>query len=57
MSTLWKIWKRNKKDLSRLGIQALGGENIYLPVVTGNTRALETLLMGEVFSFIRETVF
>jgi enoyl-CoA hydratase/carnithine racemase len=32
---------------TKLGIQALGGGNIYLPAIVGNTRALETLFKGD----------
>jgi enoyl-CoA hydratase len=34
---------------TKLGIQALGGGNIYLPAIVGNTRALEILLTGDVY--------
>jgi len=35
---------------TRLGIQAIGGANIFLPAIVGNTRALEILLTGSVYS-------
>lgn len=35
---------------TKLGIQAMGGANVLLPAIVGNTRALEILLTGEVYS-------
>ena len=35
---------------TKLGLQAIGGANIYLPAIVGNTRALEILLTGDVYS-------
>jgi enoyl-CoA hydratase len=35
---------------TKLGIQAIGGANIYLPAIVGNTRALEILLTADVYS-------
>ncbi len=35
---------------TKLGIQAMGGANILLPAIVGNTRALEILLTGDVYS-------
>lgn len=35
---------------TKLGIQAMGGANIYLPAIVGNTRALEILLTGGVYT-------
>jgi enoyl-CoA hydratase/carnithine racemase len=35
---------------TKLGIQAMGGANVYLPAIVGNTRALEILLTGNIYS-------
>jgi len=35
---------------TKLGIQAMGGGNILLPRIVGNTRALEILLTGDIYS-------
>jgi len=35
---------------TKLGLQAIGGANIYLPAIVGNTRALEILLTSDVYS-------
>lgn len=34
---------------TKLGVQAIGGANILLPAIVGNTRALEILLTGSVY--------
>jgi enoyl-CoA hydratase len=34
---------------TKLGVQAMGGGNILLPAIVGNTRALEILLTGDVY--------
>jgi enoyl-CoA hydratase len=38
---------------TKLGIQAIGGGNIFLPTIVGNSRALEILLTGDVYSASR----
>lgn len=35
---------------TKLGIQSIGGGNILLPAIIGNTRALEILLTGDIYS-------
>ena len=35
---------------TKLGIQSIGGGNILLPAIVGNTRALEILLTGDIYS-------